>query len=391
MTVLLFALGTGKTFSQLETVRFDYEKSYFNEGQPLPSESNLLFTGAISDIVSEVEISIFSAKGKADRNPLYNVTWRKPHNKTGGEFAMPVNFKFRSSAEYDIKVDYYRTVSEKERAEIKTKMYRNMDAYINTAFQTGKNKMKLTKKEKQIVNDMNKIVERGMAYYRNSTNIEFNGFSDIVRDKLRQIQSENLKTGQRIATDAVSKQEGRAAYREQLLRELKEIAHGEMEALLNTNISVLNESRYVGDYPTKKALNVISINGGYGGVFMSGIDSIDIGTSPYIGFSFPFGKKSMASPFWSNTSMNIGVFTNNFKDDSGVELTGPIFKRPYYLGLGYKVFRFVRVNAGATLLEDISTAGVSGINDLTGIGNRVVVRPMVGISAEIKLWTSLSD
>ncbi len=391
MTSLLLALCVGTTFSQLETVRFDYEKSYFNEGQPLPSESNQLFTGAISDMVSEVEINIFSAKGKADRAPLYNVTWRKPHNKIGGEFAMPVNFKFRASSEYDVRIDYYRAVSEKERAEIKKTMYRNMDAYINTAFQTGKNKMKLTKKDKQIVRDMNQIVENGMAYYRNSTNIDFNGFSDIVRDKLRQVQNENLKTGQRIVTDAASKQEARATYREQLLRELKEMAHGEMEALLNTNISVLNESRYVEDYPTKKALNIISINGGYGGVFMSGIDSIDIGTSPYVGFSFPLGKKSMAAPFWSNTSMNVGVFINNFKDDSGVELTGPIFKRPYYVGLGYKVFRFVRVNAGATFLEDISTAGVNGINDLTGLGDRVVIRPMIGISAEIKLWTSLAE
>ena len=89
--------------------------------------------------------------------------------------------------------------------------------------------------------------------------------------------------------------------------------------------------------------------------------------------------------------MNVGVFINNFKDDSGVELTGPIFKRPYYVGLGYKVFRFVRVNAGATFLEDISTAGVNGINDLTGLEDRVVIRPMIGISAEIKLWTSLAE
>ena len=79
------------------------------------------------------------------------------------------------------------------------------------------------------------------------------------------------------------------------------------------------------------------------------------------------------------------MFTDNFENDGGQKVTGPLISRPFYLGLDYKLFQFVRFNAGGAILEEpeMDAAGME-----TG-SNRIFLQPFIGVSAKINLYLSL--
>jgi len=119
---------------------------------------------------------------------------------------------------------------------------------------------------------------------------------------------------------------------------------------------------------------------------LSGTTSnLAIGASPFVGFAFPLSKRSSQSKILNNLSINLGVFLLDFQGANNTVVSGPIFKRPTYVGLSYKIFRFVNFNVGATFLEDATTAG-----QLSGIEKRVYIRPFIGVSAQVDLWVDFS-
>ena len=65
---LVVTLGVVCTaYSQYMTINYDLEKNYFNEGQPLPAEKTLMFTGLVPQGVDIIEISILRPKRRATK------------------------------------------------------------------------------------------------------------------------------------------------------------------------------------------------------------------------------------------------------------------------------------------------------------------------------------
>ncbi|HMS51840.1 MAG TPA: hypothetical protein PKD56_05900, partial [Chitinophagales bacterium] len=222
-------------------------------------------------------------------------------------------------------------------------------------------------------------------------NFVFPGFSDIIKNKIDQIDNAKLRRARfNVENKDGSRTDARRLFADKLLSELKTALHTEVQQFINSDLLVLDDTKEVNEYPTKKTMNIISVNGGYGGaIFGGGLNDLDYDHAPYVGISFPLGKASLASPFWSKTSLSVGAFLNNFENKAGQTITGPVFQRPYYVGLGYKVFHFIRLNAGATFLEVKKPSSSGGI-DLPDL-KEVKIRPFVGASAEINLWMNLGS
>jgi hypothetical protein len=80
------------------------------------------------------------------------------------------------------------------------------------------------------------------------------------------------------------------------------------------------------------------------------------------------------------------VFIQNLDFDDDNEATGPLVKRPIYLALGYRALPFVRVHAGAAVLQSsLESTSISDFNL-----DRVYVRPFIGLSLELNLWLGLN-
>jgi hypothetical protein len=218
-----------------------------------------------------------------------------------------------------------------------------------------------------------------MSQYRHRTSFSFKSFSDVVAMKITQTESQSLKSISNANAANGDDAGTRVIFRDKLLTELKEMIHTEVNQYLNRELYIMVDDKYIEDYPTEELQNSLPVNIGYGGALLNtDFDAFNYTAGPYLGLSFPFGKEGSQSKFLQRSSLSFGVILDqNLFDQDGIGYTGPIFGVPVYGALGYRAFRFIRVNAGVTVLEDIAAS-------------KIQVYPFVGISAELNLSLSLA-
>ncbi|MFD3002424.1 hypothetical protein ACFS7Z_18780 [Pontibacter toksunensis] len=374
--------------AQYETVVFNYDRTYFNEGQPLPAESNILLTGEAGRNVGLVEVLIY---GSADTNkePLYKNAWKKRPSSTETMFTLPINYPLRGNEKYTLVLNYYTPASALQQQQLLRQLNSALNSYIDQSFVVSRSSVELRKHPKNLRSDMNAIVNQGLGLYRNQINYDFRGFSDIVLDKLEQINELRLKKARLniLSREGDDKRTLRLKYAQEQIEALKVMVNQEVAQYANAQLLVLTDSKKITDYATEKTRNVIALNAGYGGVYYSGdFDNFSSATAPYAGISIPFGRAPFTSAFWARTSISAGVFLTNLEFGDDNVATGPVVRRPVYVGLGYRALPFVRINAGATVLQ--SDQGSNTISDFNV--DRVYVRPFVGLSLELNVWADLS-
>ncbi len=371
--------------AQHATVIYNYERNTFNENQPLPAEKNFMLNGGITSEINMVELTIFNAGDEKQKRPLFHTHWKRPFNNQQEAFSMPVNYKLRGNDEYDFVLTYFRNLSDAEREYVRLKLFQTMDAYVQSNLTVNRKSITMLKPKQHLLKDLNSIVFNGLKLYRSRTQIEFEGFSDIVKDKLEQVERADLNKGKFIFFGK-DKGEYRAEYAGQLVADLLKLLHNETEQFLNASLMTIYDNRLIDDYPIEKTNSSISLNVGYGGVYFDGdLNELDYGQGLFIGASIPFARRAF-SPFWANTSISFGVFLDNLENAAGAEITGPIIERPIYVGLGHKIFKFIRLNAGVALTEENKSTSIGdiGLKDID-------LKPFVGISAEINLSFGLGD
>ncbi len=376
-TSILLLTFASVGWAQKQTIRFDYERSSFNMDQPLPSEEHFFVSGEISEAVSMVEIII--KPGKRNRDfVLYQNRWKRSYNDTRQQFLLPVNYNLRGGTEYDILLNYYRYVSLPELENLKEGLNSELEAYVDQSLVLSKKRIRLVKSVSAMVSDMNALVNSALSYYRSNQNVEFEGFSSIVQDKLRIVTRNPLRKDQR-----------NEAERRRQAEELKSMAKAEMANLLNTGFSVLADSRKVDNYPTQRGKNTLTLHVGYGGVFLNDqVADLNTGSGGMAGLTLPLGKRAFAPRLMSNSAVILGFYFRDFDNDQGVKATGPIFGKPVYAGFGYKVYEFIRISGGVAFLQN--EANGNNATPTLDIDDGLYLRPFVGITADINFWAGFS-
>jgi len=385
VTCLLFSYPL---FAQYETVVFNYDRTYFNEGQPLPAESNFMLTGETGGNIGMVEIAIYGSPD-TNKKPLYRNAWKKGPSSSENSFTLPVNYPLRGNEKYTFLLNFYEPASAQQQQQLLRQLNGALNAYIDQSFVVSKSSVELRKHPKQLRSDLNAIVNQGLALYRNQINYEFRGFSDIVLDKLEQINDLRLRKARLniLAREGEDKRTLRLKYAQEQIEALKGLVNQEVAQYANAQLLALTDSKKITDYATEKTRNVVALNVGYGGVYYSGdVDNFSSDTAPYAGISIPLGRAPFSSAFWSRSSISTGVFFQNLEFGDDNVATGPVVKRPIYVALGYRALPFVRINAGATVLQsDQASNSISDFNI-----DRVYIRPFVGLSLELNFWMDLN-
>jgi hypothetical protein len=166
---------------------------------------------------------------------------------------------------------------------------------------------------------------------------------------------------------------------ETLLQQL----NNEVLIIANYYQYVLKDEITILDYPTENLINTLAINAGYAGIYKSGgVSDLEYYSGPLVGISFPLGNRVYASDFLSNTSISAGVFLKNFETLELNKVSGPVLGLPIYISAGYRVLKFIRLQAGATILEE-----TDHITD----SKSVYLKPFVGISLEFQMWIGLDS
>jgi len=373
LTGLMLLAGISPVFGQFARVEFDYANAYFNNGQSLPAEQRMIVTGPVSSNIYLVEMDIFRPKANQNKRPLFAGVWKRRGETGESTFRIPVNYKLIGSSSYDFRVVYFRAISTTEKTALRQELFEALDSYLAQSIERQEDQIRLRDNPRNMIEDLNRVVVDGLAYYRSLNEISFDGFSDLVEQALDNLDKRPL------------------AAAEASIDQVETLLHTEVEQVLNSDLVLRTDIRQVPQYETQRTRRPLAINVGYGGVLLDrGSESLSYGTSPYVGISLPLANPALASRFWSNASVSLGVFLENFENADNETVTGPIFGRPYYLGVGYNFFRFVRLNLGVTALEGVGTSNLGGGSAALDV-DAISLRPFIGISAELDVWAGFRE
>lgn len=350
-------------YGQIPTVFFDPKTSCFDGCLPLPAQSTFVITGNVSENISRVNVEIF--KTNRLTKPVYFSSWQRSYREQGTLFHAPVNQMLRSNDEYSFRFRYYVPLPAEEHQQVVQMLDVAITHYIKAQTRVRRGKLVFDKTPEVMLNELAVIVNNG---FRNFDLDEFQ-FSDIVKEKINQIEALGLSANAEDINTAKA------------LAELKDLVVFEVKAFMPAKINTVFQEVIINDYTTQKLANVVGINLGYGATF---IQSNNMGYAPYAGVSFPLGNMAFA-PFMSRMSLSAGLFLTDIKGEDNLTYTGPVIKKPVYLGLGYRVYDFIRFNAGMVVLEKNKTT-------IDNISLRDVdFRPFVGISIDLNLWIGLGN
>lgn len=370
-------------FSQYTTINYDLEKNYFNEGQVLPAEKPLMFTGLIPQGVDIIEISILPSKAKSEKDRLYLASWKDYDNNTNTNYSLAVNYALRASEKYDFRIAFYQQISPADREVLTKQIIEQVTAYLDTHINIKGNTISLVKKEKKMVADLEETIVQALDVYRNQYEDRDVKLSSTLTQRLANLEKIQFN---KLPKDSTLQQQTatRNLAVAQKIDEIKTIVTSEIRELMSTTWSKLLISRYIDDYSTEQKKGFFSLSLGYGGVYINGKwDDFTYGASPYAGIAFPLSNSTIAPKFLRNSSVVLGAFLDNFKDDKGNVVTGMVVGRPFYAGLDYKLFEFVRFNAGAAFLEKTET--ITSGTDAGQSTTKAFIRPFIGLSARIDL------
>ncbi|TXB62984.1 hypothetical protein [Phaeodactylibacter luteus] len=365
---IFLLLGSVSLQAQFTKVNLDFESAYISENDALPAEVNLLFSGAIPTYIDRIEFNILPRRGA--KAPLHTAVWQRPLDNSAAVYSLPVNYKLRPSSQYDIEVLFFRSVTSAQREELIKTTQNRLGLFLESQREPANRGFKWQEKPKRLLQGMNELLRQDLSNYRAGISASQSGLSALIALQLEKME------GLRMPADSAQA----AALQAQEQQTLQQLMEGELRQIIGARLYQVADSRYLEDCPTEEKRGAIAVNAGFGGAYFSGnLDKeLDYGTAPYAGLSFPLGNSAFAPRFLSNTYLGFGLFLQDFENAKDETLTGPIVGRPIYASLDHKLFQFVYLNIGATLLEQ------SNSDD----SKTLLVRPFIGLSAKVNLSLS---
>ena len=383
VTTTLLSLGLALS-GQYQPVVFDPATNLLGNGQPLPAEKQWSITGPVSSDIGIVEARVY--EDAAMKHLATTGRWERTELSDAPTFNINLDQKLRGNDKYTVVLGFYGSIGREASDTLAARLSAYIDAYVDQSVDVSSNRTRLTKPVDQVMDELNIIVRRGADNYRSRLNLPFQGFSQLVEDKLDRLNDTRLSDAKYMFKK--KEDEGQRSQRIDManheIASVKAMLNAELHSYLDREMMVLRDRTVLTDQTTEHTPNTVSLNVGYGGIYNSGdANDLSYGQAPYVGISFPLGRRAFSSRFWSNSSISLGAFLENTQDTDGSTLTGPLIDRPIYLGYGYRVFRMIRLNAGGTLIQK-DMLNIDG-----GKSSSLEVRPFLGVSIEINLWLGL--
>ena len=371
--------------AQDRLVLLEPQKRKINQGSPLPVQTPFTIQVPAGKNIGIIKVNVF--KGSHPGNTIEPTSWTRPVLFDGDFAELPVNIRLRSNTRYGFDVKIYALLSDSEKLVLKEIIHRNLSSYLNATIEAGNKSFTLLKAPAQMVQDLNSIVKRNLSYYQNTQQRGFEGFSDIILLKLQQIGKIKLadadynvrKPGQ---DTVLQETDLKSLYAKQVSDELQEAVFTETDNYLSLDFVKPYDAFVIANRETEKSQTVLPIFVGYGGVYLSGdINNLDYDSQPYAGLSFPIGRGN--ETHFGRTSFVVGIFLKNLKNGEGQTITGPIVNRPFFAGLGFRIYDFINLNAGlaatSTEKQTISTFKTENVQ----------LKPFIGLNAQFNLWLGL--
>lgn len=374
--LLLFCcFNNQKATAQYQHLVYNYELNTFEGNVRLPNNERFIIKGDVKPHIESVTIEFYK-KFENPKSLVFQNSWFKSQNINTDKFTIDIYDGLPSDDKYDIKIKYFAKRDSIQTKYVNNELGKQIKVFIENNLELKRKSLKWSAKPNDIFRDLNSVIANSLSKTIEDNQQKFKGLSGLIANQIKGYHNAKL-------TEKRDNQLQLEEYNEKV-NSLLESIQTDINFYLNTNNIYLIEEKMVYRYPVKKSIKPIAFNAGYGITwFRGGVNNFSIGHAPYVGFAFPVTRKYNAKTFWKNLSINTGVYLLNFKDKEGNVYSGPVIKRPIYLNFGYTLFKFLKFQGGATLLEKKINNG-NFVN-----GNQITVRPNISVGVELGFWLGI--
>jgi hypothetical protein len=366
-TILVFVMLLASTMlmSQMQSVQLNVKKLQFDNGRDLPAEQSFFFTADVAREVEMVRMQISNVSFDKNR-PIYESKWIRKGQEVSSVALLSNHYKLRANKKYNYRFLFYQKITEGELLQLHQMIETTATSVLNTNITVKEERFNFFASPSDIFKSLNLVLSDGLVNFEKNTIGSKTTFSGVIENMLMNL------TKVRVTSDTSGNGHGSAVVA------IEKQLNNEITMILNQYAFVLSDEVVIMEYPTEKKANLLSLNVGYGGIYESGkFSELSYFSGPYAGMSFPLGNKAFSNSFWNNASASVGVFLTNFNPTDSRKVSGPIIGLPIYAAFGYRIFDYLKIHAGTTLLEEKNV----------GVKNTAIYfAPFIGLSFEFQMW-----
>lgn len=378
LTAIISLIVTISSTAQERVVKIDFQSGSFVNNPKIPFDEPFLIQGELGEDIEFVKVNIYYSD---KNNALHTFTWNRIATNQSQTFNIVVPAILRSNTKYDFEIITYKLITTSQKEELlKSVEDRVRFLLMNNIYFDGKNI--IVNKPKDVFSKIDNLIKESLIHFESKNLLPIQAPSSLVLEELKKQSkfkfSRFFKRKDRIETDSIANK-----------LVFSKINH--LVSLISSEVAPFINSQLVQHYRIVKVKSVetdrepftLPINVGMYAwdktISTNNTSTHNINFTPGVGLTIPFANKSKFTSqkrLFDSFGWSAGVLLQPVTDANGVKFVTPGVNLPVYAGLGFRLFKVVRFNAGVLVLGE---KGVSGFNNLSVI-------PTTGLALELNFW-----
>ena len=367
--------------AQERIVRVDFESGAFVNNPQIPFSESFVIQGETGSDVSFVKVNIFY---EDKLRPIHTFVWNRCENNNSNLFTIEVPAILKPNTKYDFEIITYKLLSKNQ----KDFLISNTEDRIRFFFQNNVyydgNNISVNRPQ-SVYKELSSLVDEALKHQESKNGIEYQSPSALVFDELK--KQSNFRFNKFFNKyDTNDSNEAAKSLVSDKVEHLTKLVMSELKPYLNSNLVQHYKKVLVKSVSTDKETFTLPVNiGFYAWNKSSNIDNVNVSNTNFTlgaGLTIPFSNKSVFATkmkLLDSFGFSLGVLFNPIKDANGTEFVTPGINIPVYTGLGFRVLRVIRINAGIIVLGEKGQQGF----------NHISVIPTAGMALELNAWLGI--
>ena len=359
----------------------DFESGSFYNNPKIPFDEPFVVVGETGRAIEFVKVNIYY-EGK--NFILHSFVWNRIENNTSETFNIVVPPILRSNTKYDFEIITYKLLANSQKEELlKNVEDRVRFLLTNNFYFDGKNV--ITNKPKDVYKKISQLIDESFQHHESKNLIPIQAPSSLILEELKKQSdfrfSRFFNRSTRLERDSIAN-----TFIDEKVEHLVSLISSELVPFINSQLVQHHRQVNIKAIETDKEPFTLPINVGmYAWDKTVSIDNTslhNINFTPGAGVTIPFSNKSRLTSkanIFDSFGISAGVLFKPVVDSNGIEFVTPGVNLPVYTGLGFRIFKVVRFNAGVLVL------GEKGNQDF----NKLSVIPTAGLALELNLWMGI--
>lgn len=369
------------TFAQERVVKVDFQSGAFVNNPLIPFDKPFMVEGEVTRAIEYVTVNIYP---EGSHTAAHTFSWNRDDRNTSELFSVQIPGVLRSNSKYDFEVITYTLMSKEQKANLTNNLRDRIAFYIRNNYRYDGRNLGINSPN-QVYKGLKELIHGALANQKSKNNIANNAPSLLVLEELKNHKNYRFRTLFK-RTKRKDRDEIATGFIDERVEHLTELVLSEIQPFINTQLVQHHRSVKVRAVKTDREPFSLPVNFGmYAWNKSTNIDDVNVSNTnftPGFGFTIPFsGRSTLAekSKLFDSFGFSMGVLIEPVRDAEGNEFITPGVNLPVYTALGFRLFKVVRMNAGALIIGE---RGLEGFDGLT-------VLPTLGLALELNLWMGI--